>query len=274
MTTHRAAKWIVLSATLAVTVVLAVRPSALADRPQIMINSPSKLVDLTYSFDTSTIYWPNAKPFDWQKEFWDMSPRGYWYAAGHYSASEHGGTHIDAPIHFSRNGMTVDEIPIPNLIAPAVVIDISEACDKNRDYLLSVADIAAWEKKYRKIPDGNVVLLKTGWGKYWPDKKRYLGSDVPGDIDDLHFPGISPEAAHFLVMERKINGVGIDTASMDFGSSRLFEVHQIILGANLYGLENVAHLDSLPPTGSTIIALPMKIKGGSGAPTRIIAVLP
>ena len=274
MTTHRAAKWFVVSAALAGIVVLAVLSSAQADRPQIVIKALSKLVDLTYSFDSSTIYWPNAKPFDWQKEFWDMSPRGYWYAAGHYSASEHGGTHIDAPIHFSRGGMTADQIPISKLIAPAIVIDISESCHKNRDYLLSVADITSWEKQHQQIPEGDIVLVKTGWGKFWPDKKLYLGSDFPLDINALHFPGISPEAARFLVMERKINGVGIDTASMDSGPSRLFEVHQIILGANLYGLENVAHLDSLPPTGATIIALPMKIKGGSGAPTRIIAVLP
>lgn len=235
---------------------------------------PEKIVDLTYDFDGSTVYWPNAKSFDWQKEFWDISPRGYWYAAGHYSASEHGGTHIDAPIHFSRRGLTVDQIPLAKLIAPAVVIDISEACNKNKDYRLSVEDLTTWERQHGQIPDGSLVLARTGWGKYWPDKKHYLGSDVPGDINVLHFPGFSVEAARFLVTRRKISGVGIDTASMDFGPSRLFEVHGIILGAGLYGLENVAHADSLPPTGATVVALPMKIKGGSGAPTRIIAVLP
>jgi kynurenine formamidase len=233
-----------------------------------------KIVDLTYDFDSSTVYWPNAKSFDWQKEFWDISPRGYWYAAGHYSASEHGGTHIDAPIHFSRGGLTVDQIPLAKLVARAVVIDISEACNKNRDYLLSVDDLSTWERQHGQIQDGSLVLARTGWGKYWPDKKHYLGSDVPEDINVLHFPGFSVEAARFLVTQRKISGVGIDTASMDFGPSRLFEVHGIILGAGLYGLENVAHADILPATGATIVALPMKIKGGSGAPTRIIAVLP
>lgn len=235
---------------------------------------PEKLVDLTYDFDGSTVYWPNAKSFDWQKEFWDISPRGYWYAAGHYSASEHGGTHIDAPIHFSRGGLTVDQIPVASLVAPAVVIDISEACNKNRDYRLSVDDLTTWETQHGQIPDGSIVLVRTGWGKYWPDRKRYLGSDVPGDINVLHFPGFSVEAARFLATQRKISGVGIDTASMDYGPSRLFEVHGVILGAGLYGLENVAHADRLPATGATIVALPMKIKGGSGAPTRIIAVLP
>jgi kynurenine formamidase len=235
---------------------------------------PERLVDLTYDFDGSTVYWPNAKSFDWQKEFWDISPRGYWYAAGHYSASEHGGTHIDAPIHFSRGGLTVDQISVASLVAPAVVLDISEACNKNRDYRLSVDDLTTWETQHGHIPDGSIVLVRTGWGKYWPDRKRYLGSDVPGDINILHFPGLSMEAARFLATQRKISGVGIDTASMDYGPSRLFEAHGVILGAGLYGLENVAHADRLPPTGATIVALPMKIKGGSGAPTRIIAVLP
>jgi kynurenine formamidase len=239
-----------------------------------LVINPSKIVDLTYDFDSKTIYWPNAKSFDWQKEFWDISPRGYWYAAGHYSASEHGGTHLDAPIHFSKGGSTVDEIPVAKLIALAVVIDISEACGRNRDYRLSVDDITSWEKVHGRTPDGAIVLVRTGWGKFWPDKKNYLGSDVPGDINVLHFPGFSVESARFLVTERKINGVGIDTASMDYGASRLFEVHGVFLGAGLYGLENIAHLDALPAVGATIIALPMKIKGGSGAPTRIIAILP
>jgi kynurenine formamidase len=163
---------------------------------------------------------------------------------------------------------------LKTLLSPAVVIDVSDACAKNNDYRLSVDDITAWEKQHGKIPEGALVLARTGWGKYWPDRKHYLGSDTPGDINVLHFPAFSAEAARFLVSQRKINGVGIDTASMDYGPSRLFEVHAVILGAGLYGLENVAHADRLPPTGATIIALPMKIKGGSGAPTRIIAVLP
>jgi kynurenine formamidase len=253
-------------------VLLLIAPQV-ADAQALHIN-PEKIVDLTYDFDSSTVYWPNAKPFEWQKEFWDVSPRGYWYAAAHYAASEHGGTHIDAPIHFSRGGLTVDQISVEKLLSPAVVIDISEACAKNKDYRLTEQDITTWEKQHGPIADGSLVLVRTGWGKYWPDRKHYLGSDIPGDINVLHFPGFSVEAARFLVSRRNINGVAIDTASMDYGPSQLFEVHGVILGAGLYGLENVAHADRLPSTGATILALPMKIKGGSGAPTRIIAVLP
>ncbi len=234
----------------------------------------SKVVDLTYNFDQSTIYWPTAKSFDWQKESWGISTGGYWYAAARYAASEHGGTHLDSPIHFAENKATVDQVPLSQLIGAAVVIDIAPACAKDPDYRLSVADIAAWEKQQGAIPDRAIVLVRTGWGKFWPDRTRYLGSATPGDTAHLHFPGISREAAEFLVTQRKINGVAIDTASMDYGPSKDFIAHQIINGANVYGLENVANLEKLPPTGATLIALPMKIKGGTGAPTRIIAILP
>jgi kynurenine formamidase len=248
--------------------------SKMGDSSSRVVIDASKVIDLTYNFDASTIYWPTAKSFDWQKESWGISPGGYWYAAARYAASEHGGTHIDSPIHFGKDKATTDEIPLSRLIGPAAVIDISAACAQDSDYRLNVADITSWEKRYGPIPDGAIVLVHTGWGKLWPDKRRYLGSDAPGDTAHLHFPGISREAAEFLVTKRKINGVGIDTASMDYGPSKDFIAHQIINGANIYGLENVANLGQVPRSGATVIALPMKIKGGTGAPTRIIAILP
>ncbi len=233
----------------------------------------SKVVDMTYAFDDTTIYWPTAKPFEWQKESWG-TPSGYWYAAARYAASEHGGTHIDGPIHFGQGKLTIDQIPVSRLIGPAVVIEVADQCEKDRDYRLSVPDIVSWEKKHGAIPQEAIVLVHTGWGKFWPDKKRYWGSDVPGDASQLHFPGFSREAAEFLVTKRKINGVGIDTASLDHGPSSDFIAHRTFNGAEVYGLENVANLERLPSTGATLIALPMKIKGGTGAPTRIIAILP
>src|SRR5712691_7731114 len=144
----------------------------------------SKVMDLTYSFDESTIYWPTAKSFDWQKESWGTSPGGYWYASARYAASEHGGTHIDSPIHFGKDQATTDQIPLSRLIGPAVAIDISAACDKDPDYRLSVADIVLWERKHGSIPDGAIVLVHTGWGKFWSDRKRYPrrhhSSTLPG----------------------------------------------------------------------------------------------
>jgi kynurenine formamidase len=233
----------------------------------------SKLVDLTYAFDEKTIYWPTAKPFEWQKESWGKSAGGYWYTAARYAASEHGGTHLDAPIHFGEGKQTADEIPVSRLVGPAIVIDISQACAGNADYRLATEDIAKWEKEHGVIPNDSIVLVRTGWGKFWPDKKTYLGTDAPGDVANLHFPGLSREVAELLI-QRKIDAVGIDTASIDYGASKDFIVHQVLNGANIFGLENVANLERLPPKGATLIALPMKIKGGTGGPARIIALLP
>ena len=233
-----------------------------------------KLVDLTYPFDERTIFWPNNKPFQWEKTAWGMTAGGYWYAAGNFCMAEHGGTHIDAPIHFAKSQHALDEIPLYRLVGPAAVIDVREAVAKDRDYRLTVDDLKAWETRHGRIPIGAIVLMHSGWGRYWPDKVKYLGSVTPGNSETLHFPGFSKEAAEFLVRERKIDGVGIDTASIDHGPSKDFLVHQILTGANVYGLENVASLDRLPATGATVIALPMKIKGGSGGPVRIIALLP
>lgn len=234
----------------------------------------AKVVDLTYNFDDQAIYWPTAQPFTWEKESWGKAAGGWWYTAARYSASEHGGTHVDAPIHFAEGKASMDELPLQRLIGPAIKIDIRKACEQDRDYQLTVADIQTWEKDYGPIPANSIVLVQTGWGQFWPDKKRYLGTDVKGDTANLHFPGISKEAAEFLANERKANGVGIDTASLDYGQTKDFIAHQVLNGANIYGLENVAFLERVPPTGATLIALPMKIKGGTGGPVRIIALLP
>lgn len=233
-----------------------------------------KLLDLTYPLDEQTVFWPNNKPFTWQKSSWGKTAKGYWYASGTFSMSEHGGTHIDAPIHFAEGRQSVDEIPVRKFVAPAVVVDVRSAVEKDRDYRLTVADLKAWESKHGTIPPGAVVLMHTGWGRWWPDKSRYLGSETPSDPGTLHFPGFSREAAEFLVTHRKVDGIGIDTPSIDFGPSQDFIVHQVVNGANLYGLENIANLDKLPSSGATLLSFPIKIKGGTGGPVRIIAILP
>jgi kynurenine formamidase len=239
-----------------------------------LANLGARAIDLTYSFDEQTIYWPTDKSFQWEKSRWGPSPGGYWYASATYGASEHGGTHLDSPIHFGEGQATTEAIPLTRLIGPAVVVDISAACTRDRDYRLTAADLDAWEAAHGAIPAGAIVLVHTGWGKFWPDKKQYMGSDVPGDTAHLHFPGIGRDAAQWLTTRHKISGVGIDTASLDHGPSTDFIAHRILNGAGLYGVENVAQLDRVPATGATVIALPMKIKGGSGGPVRIIAILP
>lgn len=236
----------------------------------------AQLIDLTYSFDENTVYWPTADGFKWNKDQWGPTPGGYFYASASYGASEHGGTHIDSPLHFAEGHESTDEIPISRLIAPAVVIDITSACEKNRDYLLSADDITRWEKEHGRVPEASVVLVRTGWGKYWPRRDQYLGTEEHGAaaVAKLHFPGISAEAARLLAIDRKVAGVGIDTASVDYGQSKDFQTHRILYGHDVYGLENVANVQRLPPTGALLIALPMKIKGGTGGPVRIVAVLP
>jgi kynurenine formamidase len=154
------------------------------------------------------------------------------------------------------------------------VIDVSAAVEEDRDYRLTVRDLDAWEARHGPMPQGAVVLMFTGWGKRWPDKQRYLGTMTPSDATSLHFPGFSKEAAEMLVVQRKVKGVGIDTPSIDYGPSQDFIVHQIVNGANLYGLENVANLEKLPAKGAIVMSLPIKIRGGTGGPVRIIGILP
>ncbi|MEO8098590.1 MAG: cyclase family protein [Acidobacteriota bacterium] len=240
--------------------------------PPAAINS-AKLIDLSYSFDENTVYWPNAEGFRHRKDSWTVTPNGYWYAAGEFTSAEHGGTHIDSPIHFAKGKQTLDQIPVAKLIAPAVVIDIVAKAAAFRDYRASTNDIAAFEQVHGPIPAGSIVVFRTGWGKFWPDRKQYLGSDVKGDTAHLHFPGILRDTAQLLV-DRKVNGVAIDTASMDYGPSTDFITHQILTAANIYGIENLANAGELPATGATLIALPMKISEGSGGPARVVAVLP
>ncbi len=234
----------------------------------------NKVVDLTYPFDEHTIYWPTAKPFHLEVVAAGEAPGGYWYAANNICLAEHGGTHMDAPLHFAQGKRAVDEVPIQQLIGPAVVIDVRAQAAQNPDYRLSVADLEAWEQRHGRIPPGAIVIMWSGWGERWPDKKRYLGTDQPGDVANLHFPGFSREAATFLISQREIDAIGVDTPSIDYGQSQDFIVHQIVSGANKPGLENIAHLEKLPPVGATLIALPMKIAKGSGGPVRIVAVLP
>lgn len=239
---------------------------------QITVNE-ARVIDLTHAFEDRTIHWPTAKPFEWRKEAWGQAEGGYWYTSASFAASEHLGTHIDSPIHFGEGQATTEAIPLQQLMGPAVVLDIAKQCASSRDYQLSAADIAAWEKAHGPIPARSIVLVRTGWSKFWPDTEKYMGTAKAGDVENLHFPGIAPEAARILA-GRRIDGIGIDTASLDHGPSRGFETHRILNGAGIYGLENVANLDVMPPTGASVIALPMKIRGGSGGPVRIIGVLP
>lgn len=235
-----------------------------------------KLVDLSYSFDESTVYWPTAKTFTLEKVAEGETEQGYFYAANNFAAAEHGGTHLDAPIHFARNGDTADEVPLRRLVGPGVVIDVSRAALADRDYQVGPADFAAHERRHGRIPRGAIVLLRTGYGSYWPDRERYMGTAERGAaaVPKLHFPGLEPDGARWLVRERRIRAVGLDTASIDYGQSKLFESHRALGAANVPVFENVARLRRLPAENFLFIGLPMKIDGGTGGPLRAMAIVP
>jgi len=236
--------------------------------------SAGKWIDLTYSFSDQTLYWPNNPTgFKLDTQINGITPAGFYYSSNTFSAPEHGGTHLDAPVHFAKDHLTLDQVPLSNLTGNAVVIDVSEKALKDPDYLISVNDIEKWENKNGKIPDSSIVLFRTGYGQFYPDAKKYFGTDEKGAdaIPKLHFPGIDPAAAEWLTSQRKIKAAGLDTPSIDYGQSKDFKTHQILLRKNIPAFENVANMDQLPITGAYIIALPMKIKNGSGGPLRIIA---
>jgi kynurenine formamidase len=233
----------------------------------------ARIVDLTHPFDDKTPYWPTAPSgFELKTVHRGTTQDGYFYSAYSFCAPEHGGTHLDAPFHFAEGGFAADAIPLKQLVAPGVVIDVAAKAAADADYRLSVADVEAWERRNGRVPAGAIALVRTGWSSRWPDRKRYLGDDTPGDASRLHFPGLSPEAAALLV-ERRVAALGIDTASLDHGPSKDFAAHRVGAAANVPNLENLAHLDQLPETGAWIVALPMKIGGGSGAPLRALALL-
>lgn len=240
------------------------------------IQTGHTIVDLTHAFDEKTIYWPTAKGFKLEKDFVGITEKGYFYSAYRFSAAEHGGTHLDAPIHFFQGRQTNDQIPLRRLIGECVVIDVTEQCAKNRDYQIGVSDLRAWEVKHGRQLIDVIVLLRTDFSKHWPDRQKYLGTDQlgPEAVAKLHFPGLDPQAAKWLVEHRSIKAIGIDTASIDFGQTTHFESHVTLFENNVPALENVTALEKLPSQGATIVALPMKIRGGSGGPARIIAIVP
>lgn len=235
---------------------------------------PERLVDLSHEYSADAIFWPTAEGFRLEVVSDGPTPQGYYYAANNFSGAEHGGTHLDAPVHFAQGRMSVEQIPLDQLVGPAAVVDVSGKAASDPDYQVSVAELQAWEQAHGPIT-GLIVLIRTDYSNRWPDAARYLGTAERGEaaVAKLHFPGIHPEVARWL-SEKHVKAVGIDTASIDYGQSTLFETHRTLYDKNIPGLENLAHLDQLPPTGAVLVALPMKIKGGSGAPLRAVAMLP
>ncbi len=227
-----------------------------------------RVVDLSHAHSERIPAWPgDAKPFE-------VRIQARAEQAGYFSRSfctlEHFGTHMDAPVHFPPGRTTVDQIPPARLFGPAVVIDVSVPANADADYLLTPADVEHWEAAHGTIPPGSIVLLRTGWSARWPDEVAYRNMDSAGV---MHFPGFSVESVRLLI-QRRVSGLGIDTLSIDHGPSQTFAAHRLSHGADLFHLENLADLSTLPEAGAFLIAAPMKLEGGSGGPVRVFAILP
>ena len=236
--------------------------------------SRATVIDLSHAYDDNSLFWPTSPTtFELTSLEYGVSEGGYFYAANTFCTPEHGGTHIDAPIHFAEHGWTLGEVPVDRLVAPGVVIDVSVEAAQNADYRLTTADVQRWEQEHGEIPVGSIVVLRTGWSRRWPNATDYLGDDTPGDATNLHFPSYGADAARLLVEERSVAALGVDTASIDYGPSTDFLVHQIAAAENVVGLENLTNVDDVPAVGAWIVALPMKIGEGSGGPVRIVALL-
>jgi kynurenine formamidase len=235
-----------------------------------------RVIDLTHPFDETTIFWPTENDFQLLKGPAGYTDAGYYYAANRFVTAEHGGTHVDAPIHFREGRQTVDQLPLERLIGPAIIVDVHGACAADRDYQIGINDLRNWETEHGRVLSGVILLLRTGYAAHWPDRLKYLGTDVRGSdaVAQLHFPGLHPDAAGWLVDHRAIKAVGIDTASIDHGQSKTFASHVKLFEYDVPVLENVAIPASLPEHGLTVVALPMKIGGGTGGPTRIVAIVP
>src|SRR5262245_58488698 len=205
---------------------------------------PGQIVDLSHAYDSQAIFWPTAEPFRLEKVADGVTPAGYYYAANNFFSSEHGGTHVDAPVHFAQGHQTVDQIPLDRLVGEAYVVDISSRAGQNPDLLIDVADLQAAERAQGPIPNRAILLFRTGYSRHWPDPVRYLGTAERGEAGaaKLHFPGLHPDAARWLIANRPIKAVGIDTASIDYGQSRAFETHRLLYERDIPAFENLASL--------------------------------
>jgi kynurenine formamidase len=235
------------------------------------------IVDLSHAYNEQTVFWPTTtEGFRLEKVADGVTDAGYYYAANTFCAAEHGGTHLDAPVHFARGRHAADEVPLDRLIGPAAVIDVTRQAGENADYQVTQADFEQWEGEHGAIGADDLVLIRTGFSARWPDAARYLGTSERGAeaVAKLHFPGLHPDAARWIVANRPIKAIGIDTASIDHGQSTLFESHRVLYDRNIPAFENLTNLDRLPARGASVVALPMKIGRGTGAPLRAVAILP
>lgn len=228
-----------------------------------MLLKEVKLVDLTHTITTSMPAWQGTASFSVNiiKDYHQG------YRTQHFSISSNAGTHMDAPSHFKESGEMIDDIPLNHLVVPANVINVSAKADEK--YRVSVEDITEFEEQHGLIPENSLVIVNTGWYKRWEEPQKYRNLDTS---NVMQFPGLKVDAIQMLI-DRGIVGLAIDTLSPD-GNDTQFPGHKLLLQANKYIIENIANLDAMPPTGASVVALPMKIHDAVEAPMRIIGLIP
>ncbi|KAK8730771.1 hypothetical protein OTU49_007922 [Cherax quadricarinatus] len=241
-------------------------------------STTAEVIDLSYTYNVDAPTSPQLSPFTHTIIKKGLNKLNIWVELNDFCSSEHSGTHIDAPVHYSQHGWTVDAVPIARLWrVPAVVVDVSKEITQTQDknYEVKVRDLEQWEEVHGTIPDGALVLFRTGWATKVKNIREYAGLDQQ---NNRNFPGVGKGAAEWLVKHKSrhsyetgVVGVGIDTLCLDKGSTVRLPAHVTFFQNNIYGLENLANLDKLPETGSYVTVMPLKIGGGSGSPARIVA---
>jgi len=248
-----------------VTLVVTVGLSTQAPRETPRATTP-RVVDLGHAIRATDPSWDAKPPYD-RTVVATIEKNGY--TGGRITIDEHFGTHVDAPAHFAKGGWTVDQIPVERLRRPGVRIDVSKQAAADADYRVTVADIKAFEAAHGAIPSDTIVLIATGWDRFWSDRARYM-NDKNGV---KHFPGLTAEASTYLARDRHVAAIGIDTPSIDYGPSTTFDAHHASMALNVYHIENAARLTTLPATGFEVVVAPINIAGGSGGPTRVFAFM-
>lgn len=244
-------------------------PATLAPPPAVKRTiSYSRIVDLSHVLSPEMPIWPGDPRME-IKNIAKVDPDGYYLNV--FTIGEHSGTHVGAGAHFNAGEPTIDQLTPEDLVRPAVVINVVEKVKANADYQLSKEDVLAWEATYGQIPSGSVVLLYTGWAERWGDEKAYQNMDENGV---MHFPGFGAEATAFLLDERGVVGLGIDTLGVDPGTDETFAANTMLLKGRRFHLENLTNLDKIPPIGATLAIAPLSIEAGSGSPGRIFAFVP
>ncbi|KAL5014258.1 hypothetical protein ScPMuIL_008528 [Solemya velum] len=235
------------------------------------VGGEMKIVDMSHDLSMLTPFWAGNPEFNFTILKRNNTAGGFWYESNAFQTAEHGGTHLDSPSHFYQGSWRTQDIPIKNLFGPGVVINVTDKVLTNPDYRVKTSDLTHWEANYGRIPRNAVVIMNSGWQYKFPNKNSVFNTSDAEDPSTYHFPGWHEKAVQWLVDNRKVNIIGVDTPSTDYGQSKLFPVHVILGRHQISGLENVANLDNVPTHGAIIYAPVVKLYDGSGGPARVFA---